>query len=317
QLNALGSIPSKSKQWNANCVINVLQNVTYTGKIKWNWRKSVTTVEEGAIVKSRPKSEVHTLYEGKHDAIISDELFHAAQSRHGKIPKVKSNTKVRNPLAGLVYCHCGRAMALRVYKRGNIERSAPRLICQNQAICHTSSCTFDEMLERVRDVLLKNIENLEVQIQESDNQDSIQLHARLIKRLEAQLQELEKKEISQWEKYSEEAMPKHIFNSLNAKVLREKEEAQKALQQARLSMPNPTVYQEQLVCFRDALEALDDPQISAESKNKLLKACIKRIVYNRPPSVRVTKDMILDEHSQVNEKGWIAPPFELDITLRF
>lgn len=317
QLNALGSIPSKSKQWNANCVINVLQNVTYTGKIKWNWRKSVTTVEEGAIVKSRPKSEVYTLYEGKHDAIISDELFRAAQSRHGKIPKVKSNTKVRNPLAGLVYCHCGRAMALRVYKRGDIERSAPRLICQNQAICHTSSCTFDEMLERVRDVLLKNIENLEVQIQESDNQDSIQLHSRLIKRLEAQIQELEKKEISQWEKYSEEAMPKHIFDSLNAKVLREKEEAQKALQQARLSMPNPTVYQEQLVCFRDALEALDDPQISAESKNKLLKACIKRIVYNRPPSVRVTKDMILDEHSQVNEKGWIAPPFELDITLRF
>ena len=77
------------------------------------------------------------------------------------------------------------------------------------------------------------------------------------------MEELNKKELSQWEKYSEEEMPKEIFEKLNAKVLKEKDEVQQALCKAYESMPEPVNYEEKIVRFKDALEALKNPDVDA------------------------------------------------------
>lgn len=41
--------------------------------------------------------------------------------------------------------------------------------------------------------------------------------------------------------------------------------------------------------FTDALNALEDPNVSAKVKNQYLKDIIERIDYERPPIVRITK----------------------------
>ena len=74
-----------------------------------------------------------------------------------------------------------------------------------------------------------------------------------------------------------------------------------------------------------ALEALDDPEVSAEKKNKLLKACIERIDYTREKAVRITSQQLryYDKEqkrtrykSPLNTGGnWTNPPIELDIKL--
>ncbi|MBQ2377720.1 MAG: hypothetical protein II297_04890, partial [Clostridia bacterium] len=168
------------------------------------------------------------------------------------------------------------------------------------------------------------IADFEVRIQ-ADDKNSQQLHENLIKRLKLKMEELNKKELSQWEKYSEEEMPKEIFDKLNAKVLKEKDEVQQALCKAYESMPEPIDYEEQLLRFKNALEALDDPEVSAEKKNKLLKACIERIDYKREKAVRKTSQQVryYDKEqkrtrykSPLNTGGnWTNPPIELDIKL--
>lgn len=310
--------------WAQDTIKTMLENDHYIGKVRWNWRKTVTIVEDGEVRKVRPKTEVgeYLVYDGKHPAIISDELFQAAREKQGRNHRAKPSTKVRNPLAGLLFCQCGRAMSLRTYTAHNAE---PRLLCDNQVYCKTTSCLYSEIIDRVRETLQECIKDFEIRLS-NDDRTSQQLHESLIKRLKAKKAELEKKELSQWEKYSEEEMPKEIFTQLNEKVLKEKDEVIQALCKAYESMPEPEDYEEKLHRFRDALEALNDPDVPADVKNKLLKACIERIDYKREKAERIKSQQIRyydKERKQTRNKSplgtggnWTNPPIELDITLR-
>lgn len=315
-LNELGIEAPKGGLWKQDSIKDMLENEHYIGKVRWNWRKTIKVVEDGEVVAKRPKTQVgeYLVYDGKQEPIISEELFNAAREKQGRNHRAKPTTKVRNPLAGLVYCQCGRAMSYRTYKRDGVERCAPRLLCDNQAYCKTSSCLYEEMLDRVIDVLEQCIDDFEIRIQNEDD-DSIKHHETLIKRLKVKQEELRKKELSQWEKYTEEEMPKEIFDVLNAKVLKEKEEVEQALCKAAESIPDRIDYEEKLYRFKDALEALRDPEISAAKKNNFLKACIERIDYDREKAVRLKGKKGKDNGLKVGG-NWSNPPMQLSIKLR-
>ena len=331
RLNELGIKPRKAKLWAQDAIKGILENEHYIGKVRWNWRKTIAVVEEGEIRKSRPKTEVgeYLVYDGRHDAIISDELFEAARAKQGRNHRAKSTTKVRNPLVGLLFCQCGRAMSYRTYLKDGVERAPARLLCDNQSYCKTSSCLYSDLLERVIEVLEQCVQDFEVRIQNNDR-DSLKLHQNLIKRLEAKKIELEKKEIAQWEAQADpdptRRMPDHVFRVLNERLLKEKEEVNQALCQAYESMPNPVDYEEKLLRFRDALETLQDPNASAQQKNRLLKACIDRIDYKRERAVRISSqqeryydpELKKTRHRSALKTGgnWTNPPIELDVKLR-
>lgn len=300
RLNALGYQTRSGKPWSTLTIKGILGNEHYIGKIKWNWRKGVNVVEDGEIRKTRPIATDYHIGDGKHPAIISEELFERAQEIQGKNTRVKSGVKLRNPLAGLVWCQCGRAMSYRTYKDadGN-ERNEPRLLCDNQSYCGTYSVTYREVLNRVEVALRECIADFEMQIK-NDSKNTTANRAAHVKKLEARLEELNKKELSQWEKYSEEGMPKAVFDKLNEKVLAEKAMVLKAIEDAKKDAPTVDDWQEKLMRFRDALDALNNPNATAEQKNKLLKACIERIDYKR----------------EGRGNRYARTPFELDITLK-
>lgn len=282
RLDALHINPPKGDHWSPLGLREMLANVHYTGRVKWNWRKIVNIVKNGEVVKTRPKSKgnEYLVFEGKHEAIISDELFEAAAKKLGKNPRATALHEVRNPFAGILYCQCGRAMSLRYYKRNGVEVCAPRLLCDNQPICGTASCLYDDIVFRVRNILQESIRNIEIHIKNADS-GPIEQQTILIQSLRTQLARLEEKEVSQWEKYSEDGMPKEIFEKLNAKVLREKENVRLALRTASDSLAQRKNYEERLLTFTAALESLEDSDISAAEKNRLLKSCIEKITYRR------------------------------------
>ncbi len=331
RLNEMGIKPMKAELWTQDTIKGMLDNVHYIGKIKQNWKKTITIVENGEFIKTSKKLKIgeYPIYKGKHEAIISEELFEAAQAKRGRNHRAKPNTKVRNPLAGLLFCQCGRAMSLRTYKKDGQERSAPRLLCDNQAYCKTSSALYHEVLDHVREVLQQCIQDFEMRIKNDDG-DSIKLHANLIKRLEAKREELDKKELAQWEAQADpdpsKRMPEHIFKILNEKLLKEKEEVRQALCKAYESMPEPVDYGEKLKRFSDALETLDNPEASAATKNRLLKACIDRIDYKREKAVRIKsqQERYYDPEAKKTRyrsplntgSNWTNPPIELDVKLK-
>lgn len=328
KFDAMGIKPPKGEYWSANAVTKMLQNIHYIGKVKWNHRKTMTIVEEGEFKKTRPVAKVgeYLIYDGKHEAIIPEELFNAAQAKKGKNTRQKPNTKIRNPFAGLLWCKCGRAMSLRTYKNRD---AAPRLLCDGQTHCRTGSCLYTEIEDRIKVILSDCIKDFEVRLKNNEG-DSVKLHMRLIKNLEAKQKELEEKELAQWEAQADpdpaKRMPQHIFQQLNEKLLKEKEDVRQALCKAYESMPEPVNYEEKIAQFTEALNALNSHDVDAETKNRLLKACIDRIEYHReaPQRIRSQQVRYYDKEqkrtrhkSPLNTGGnWTSPEIVLDVILK-
>lgn len=329
-LDDMGISAPKGKRWSPAALKDMLENIHYIGKVKWNWRKTITIVEDSEILKTRPKAKIgeYMIYDGKHEAIITEDLFNAAREKQGKNHRTKASTKIRNPLAGLLYCQCGRAMSYRTYKnKDGSEKCAPRLLCDDQAHCGTGSCTYDEMIKTVTNILQQCISDFEIRIKNQDV-DEVKFHANLLKTLEKKKQELEAKELAQWEAQSDpdpaNRMPQEIFKKLNEKLLKEKAEVEEAICNARNSAPNPVDYTQKLVRFQDALNALNDPEKSAQEKNSLLKACIERIDYNREKPQREKSKLQRYYDNGVRKSkselpvgsSWTDTPIEIDVKLR-
>lgn len=291
------NIKTKSglSNWKPSIIFKMLENVHYIGYVRWNWRKTVTVIRNQEIKHLRPKADVdeYLIYKGKHDGIISEELFNKAKEVRGNKHGIKPNTTLKNPFSGVMYCKCGAKIGYNSYVKNGVEYAPPKLVCNNQVHCKTGSADFNEVLKYICDSLRDCIADFKVRI-ESKQDDSVKLHKNLITNLEQKLKDLEARELSQWKSQSDpnpaNRMPQPIFQQLNEELLQEKAEIKDALCKAYESMPRPVDYKEKILKFTDALNALEDPDVSATIKNKYLKDIIERIDYERPPTVRITKD---------------------------
>ncbi|MDE5855100.1 MAG: recombinase family protein, partial [Ruminococcus sp.] len=155
-LNNLGIKPRKSPYWTNASIRDMLRNPVYIGKIRWNWRKSVKKYENGDIITSRPKStpESWMIIDGKHEPIISNELFQKAQQRFGNTPRTKAKKEIVNQFAGIIRCECGKAMVQQSQRKG----IKTRIHCPQQKICGNKSATCED-LEQVIIETLNNIIN--------------------------------------------------------------------------------------------------------------------------------------------------------------
>jgi hypothetical protein len=99
-------------------------------------------------------------------------------------------------------------------------------------------------------------------------------------------------------------MPPHVFQALTDKLVKEREEAESALEKARDAISTPITYEKKRATFQNALDTLLDDEKSVAEKNLLLKSCIKRITYHRDPLERV------------GNRKFTAPPIDLDINLK-
>lgn len=308
--------------WKSSIIYSMLENVHYIGQVRWNWRKTVKIIEDQEIKRLRPKAKVkeYLVFEGKHDGIVSKELFERAKEIRGTQPKTRTDTTLKNPLSGLMYCKCGAKIGYNTYTKNGEEYAPPKLVCNNQVHCKTGSADFKDVIDYVCRSLKDCIEDFEVLV-ENDQGDSSKLHKKLIDNLEAKQKELEERELSQWRTQSDPdpsvRMPPHIFQQLNKELLAEKEEIKKALCEAYESLPQPVDYETKILKFTDALNALEDPNISAKAKNRYLKDVIERIEYERPPIVRITKKNA-HEYKTDTEKGlqYHIEPYKIGITIK-
>ena len=309
RLNDLNIKPPQVSLWTPDSIRTVLENPVYIGMIRWNERKAVLVVDNGEFRKTRPKTspDEMILCKGKHDPIISEELFYAAQEKRGRTHRTCDNKELRNPLASLLYCECGRAMSYRHSTRDGKYRE-PRLVCNGQKYCGNGSCSVTELIDFVVDILRENIAEFEIKI-EKGNSNADQFHEKLIKRLEKKLADINSKELALWEAQldTENKMPSHIFQALTDKLVKEREETETALAKAREAMSAPINYEIKRLTFQKALDALLDDEVSVAEKNHLLKKCIDRIVYHRDAPQRML--------GKGSGRQYTTPPIRLDVKL--
>lgn len=323
RLEAL-NIKTKSggSKWSSSKIFAILENVHYIGCVRWNWRKTIKIIEDQEIKKLRPKAKVdeYLVFEGKHDGIVSEELFNKAKEIKGKRHRTKQDLTLKNPFSGIMYCSCGAKIGYNTYRKNGVEFAKPKLVCNNKVRCKTGSADFGEVLEYICNSLAECIKDFEVRV-ENNQDDSVKLHRDLIENLEKKLKELETKELAQWEaQYDpdpEKRLPPEIFKTLNKKLLVEKEEINNALCKAYESAPKPVNYKEQIVKFTEALNALKDPTISAKVKNQYLRDIIERIDYERPP-IEVISHKNKDKFGVETSKGikYHIEPYKITIKIK-
>lgn len=324
RLEALG-IKTKNgyKYWRPYNIFAMLENVHYIGCVRWNWRKTIKIIEDQEIKKLRPKAKVdeYLIFEGKHDGIISEELFYKAREIRGKRHRTKQDLTLRNPFSGIIYCKCGAKIGYNTYRRKGVEYAPPKLVCNNQVHCKTGSAIFQDVYEDVCNAIRECIKDFELRIKDNKD-DSFKLHRDLVVKLEKKMAELEKKEIEQWEAQYDpdesKRLPPHIFKTLNEKVLKEKDEVSKALCKAKDSVPKQIDYKDEMLKFADALDALEDPYVEPKVKNQYLKSIIDKIEYERGSTVRITKENA-SEYGIDTSKGlkWYTPPYKIKLKLKY
>lgn len=324
RLESLGvKTKSGGEKWYPYNIFAILENVHYIGCVRWNWRKTIKIIEDQEIRKLRPKAKINEclVFDGKHDGIVSEELFYKAREIKGKRHRTKQDLTLKNPFSGIMYCKCGSKIGYNTYRREGVEYAPPKLVCNNQVRCKTGSAMFDEIYVDVCSAIRDCIRDFELRIK-NNKDDSFKLHRDLVTRLEKKLTELEKKEVEQWEAQYDpdesKRLPPHIFKVLNEKVLKEKDEVNKALCKAKDSMPQPIDYRDELMKFTDALNALEDPEVDAKVKNQYLKNIIDRIEYERGPTVRITSENA-EEYGLTTTKGtqWYTPPYRIKLKLKY
>jgi hypothetical protein len=278
--------------------------------VKWNERKAVLVVDNGEFRKTRPKTSEgeYILCKGKHEPIISEELFNAAQEKRGRSDRTCDNKELRNPLASLLYCECGRAMSYRHSTRGNLKYREPKLVCNGQKYCGNGSCSVTEIIDFVADLLKQKIAEFEIEATRGDDNTN-KYQEKRIKSLEKKLADIGSKELSLWESQIDvdTKMPPHIFQALTNKLSKEREETEAALKKAKEALTTPIDYEKKRVTFQKALDALLDDNVSVAEKNQFLKACIEKITYQREAPLRV--------QGKGSGRQWISSPIKLDVKL--
>lgn len=105
-LNTLGYKTSRNKPFEARSIDYIIKNPTYCGMVRWNMTSNET--------KEIKDKDEWIIADGQHEAIISKELFEAAQERFQSTYRPKGarpSSTYKHWLSGLVKCpDCGRTM---------------------------------------------------------------------------------------------------------------------------------------------------------------------------------------------------------------
>ena len=293
RLDALG-VPTYTgePEWSIETVKTILQNPTYTGKVRWNDRMKIKTMVDGKLVSSRPRSnhtEHYMLYEGKHKAIVSDELYEAANRRFHS-DKTKSNLKLRNPLAGILVCkNCQKAMVYQTYKG---RPTPPRYNHKHSAKCKVKSVIASDVQNAVVHSLKLYIEDFEVKVnaipEADENSISTQIDA-----LNAELKKTERRLTKLFDAWEDETISDNEFVQRKQVNTEKIDSIKKQIEELENSIPEKEEFEEKIMKLSDALNALLDQDLDAESKNIYLKEIIDRIEYSRENSDEFILDVFL------------------------
>lgn len=309
RLNAMGIKARKGGLWKKSSVINILKNEHYIGKIVIKKHIDVNVVQDQEITKKCLLNEDYEIVDGKHSAIVDEDTFYKANNKVHSYPSVKPSETLQNPFATILKCECGKTM---IRKK---NRNTFRYHCDEQLYCGNASVGEQDLIDAVVEKLKEALSNLSEKVTFDDSKKR-EKHREYVSLLESRYVECETKELALWEKYTEEQMPKKIFDKLIQKNTEEKQAIENELEIALSDAPPSINYQDAIATLHKAIDSLNDNTVSASAKNKLLKSVVDTITYKRPKSERLTPEEAKAKGLK-GAGGWYSHPFELDVILKF
>lgn len=290
KLTQMGVRPKKGGSYfSQHTVRTILQNRHYIGKVVWNWRPQKKIVKDGTVKISCPRAPIEDwmIVDGKHEPIISEELFNAAQARLGACARTKKGVLLRNPFAGIVYCKgCGRAMIYRPH-----QKCADMLICPNK-YCDVSAVAYEIFEGIVLAQLRAEVGALRTIAESGAKPSDTDIQ---IQHLTAELTKIKKQRNSLYDLLEQGIYTKTVFAERQQTLTDREQQIQSAIAETRSRVTDRKI--QTTICNIDKL-LTDWHTLDPSHKNLLLKLCIDRITYFRaksnrynPQPVEITLDL--------------------------
>lgn len=277
-LDSIGVKPMYGEIWEKCSIRNMLKNEHYAGYVRFGGKKTEKIFEDGKVTKRRgipAEKEDVIIAKGKQEALVTQEIFDAAQEKMNNNPRHQWDAPLKNPLAGIFWCKkCGRAMKQHPYKHAK-----HRYECGNRVNCNTKSVKMDE----IHDAIILALENeklpeLEVHLKNNDGL-SAAIQKKQLDKMNAELEELQKQEEKQYDLLEKGIYSEDKFIERNKALIAEMESLKTKIFNAKKEIPKEVDYGERIVKLKDAIAALRSDDLTPQEKNVILKTIIDRIEY--------------------------------------
>jgi DNA invertase Pin-like site-specific DNA recombinase len=290
KLNDLHIPPAKADVWLPVSVLDILRNPVYTGKIRWNWRRTVKKMVDGQIKKSRPRSnpDDQVLVNGLHEAIVDEHTWNVAQEYLSSNPPkpAPKDMPIKNPLAGIVVCgFCGRKMVRRPH---NNREQPDILMCYSTACPNVSAplyCVEERLLQALEEWL--NDYKIKWSLEENTNKtaESVQLDIKqaAVNNLNEQIKTLEKQMNSLYDLLEQGVYSIDIFLE-RSKTINDRIDKARKDRDALLDDLNSSKKREENKIVIPKVEKILELYKSTDNpalKNKLLKEILEKAVYTK------------------------------------
>lgn len=277
RLNAMGVKATIAGEWGRSTIRSMLQNVHYIGLVRWYARTQRREYDDstGALVKKYvyDKQAVQT-YPGKHEAIVSEELFLAAQAAAGlRHPPTKSACRLSNPLAGLLHCrHCGKSLRYQVYPSGTVW-----LIHESSTLCHIKAVKFNLVIDSVVEALLQYLQNLPITAQDTYDGTAMIAWETSICAMRTELEKAEKRRQRLFDAFEDGVYDKQEFLERKAACNRTIEEIGAKIKAAEAAKPVSVDYAKKATDLHALIRCIKNSTVGAEDKNRFLRQFVAGI----------------------------------------
>ena len=295
KLNAAHVPTRHGGKWGVNSVRGILINPVYTGKIRWNYRPAKKSMENGSVVKTRSEAEEgdYILADGLHEALISEEAYHAVQEdmHHKAVSGTHDGKKLCNPLAGLAYCACCKHVMVR--RPHNKRFHTDTLMC-NTLDCPNVSADLEAVERRVLSGIRDWLKQYEVEWSKNHQEPSAMDAQIATKKAAIQAAEKEqdvlKKQLDKAYDFLEQGIyDTDVFLSRSQALNDRIQDAQnsiKALQEELHREQMRKEGMEEIIPKAKHVLEVYGSLTDAKSKNELLKSVLERVEYYKGKSAR-------------------------------
>lgn len=278
-LNSLGLKTSHGKPFERRSIEYIIQNPSYCGMIRWNRTENATN-------RIKDKDE-WVLAEGEHPAIISRELFDAAQERFASTYKPKGkrpSSTYKHWLSGLLKCPaCGRTLVACTMSRANGDKySYFSCYGYNKGKCEKphgiSSLKLEkEFLASIKETLDSG--DITYELREYQPQDIVDERSILME----QLQSLSGKEERVKASYREGIDTLEEYKENKSLIQKERDRLEQQLKELEDHRPkedsNPAAAM--LLKVQGVYDILVSDSYTCAQKNEALKQIIDKVIYDK------------------------------------
>lgn len=277
-LNSIGTAPPrKSDVWEASSVRPILSNPIYCGYVRWNTRPVIKAYANGKYINTRPRSAKGEVHKGKHEPIISEEMFSRAkdiQQSH-KQQQNPFDKPLQSQYAKLMFCGlCGRAMVRRPYK----DKPA-MYMCVNKS-CNCMASDEDVVTDLVLHSIAEHLADVENMINgnvKPNAKDRKTEAARAA--LTSELERLNKQRNKLYDFLEREVYTEEMFAERFADITKRIADRQSALDKLPKEKAAVDLY-EYCMEVKYVLDSYSKDN-SAEENNDLLSRIIRKISYTK------------------------------------